>query len=85
MIMRMTTSLSLKMNNGAVKELSGTLDGTWSNQQNEQQNDACHLGAEGFPLHQNLKMFLTQNPALVMLERLSFTNLRAKVSDLAQQ
>ena len=49
------------------------LDGTWSTISNDK---ACHLGAESFPQHQNVKMFLIHNPKIVMLVCLQFSNLR---------
>ena len=40
-------------------------------QQNEREKDACHLDAEGFTKHPNVKRFLKYNPTFVMLVCLS--------------
>ena len=71
--LRMPASLTSKMANWAGKELCnvGSQD-----QQGEQENDACHLGAEGFPEQHKKCVQHTHNPTFVMRACLPFSNLR---------
>ena len=64
--MQRTASLSSKMNRQDGKSSPECRTGSGQpyqlthDQHYEQENDACHLGAEGSPWHQNVPKFLIQ-------------------------
>ena len=80
MIIRMTASWSSKMQSMAGRELSQNV--AWNvihriereiTKQHEEENDACRLGAWGFPWRRNAKVFLMHvfKPASILFSHMA--------------